>query len=513
LLELCQAGPGDVPPALAELICARLDRLSPATRQVLQTAAVLEPDFEAALLRRASGRSEEEVLEALDELGQTAVLVERGPHYAFAHPLAAAVVRQKLSGARRAFLHHRAAEALEAGRPHHLSPIAGRLAYHYTQANELNRAAHYAEMAAQYALSLAAPAEAVDFYRQAIALESTPARQMGLGQALRWQGDLPGARQAFEAALAGLASSNRPGAAMACLELAETYLPAGQPDQTVRWAEQALTYLDHPLETPAAYTTSVPPDPAAHAMAHLLLGAGLLQTGLRLAEAEHHLTTANQLAAAHTLAEVSAQSRFELGNLLARRNDLAGAVAAFQEASRLAEIANNQHLLVLGHNNAAYHSLLAGDLTAAHTHIETALALNESLMLSIPRQYLYSTRGEIALAEQQWAEAENWFKRGWPEVEKHHNQELKATYQANLSLAARGRGDLDNALWLLETAREMAASLTAPTLQIQLDLWLTELYQERGEGACAKTTLSQVLARLAGVEQPRLQAWADRLRV
>jgi hypothetical protein len=58
----------------------------------------------------------------------------------------------------------------------------------YIQAGDAARAAHFADLAAEYALSLAAPAEAGAFYRQALSLEPTPLREFGLGQVLLRQG-------------------------------------------------------------------------------------------------------------------------------------------------------------------------------------------------------------------------------------------------------------------------------------------------------------------------------------
>ncbi|MGH2523083.1 MAG: hypothetical protein ACRDH2_11320, partial [Anaerolineales bacterium] len=163
----------------------------------------------------------------------------------------------------------------------------------------------------------------------------------------------------------------------------------------------------------------------------------------------------------------------------------------------------------LGHNNAAYHAMLLGDLKAAHEHIEAGLALAEARALNVVRQWLNSTRGEIALAEQQWEEAEGWFTRGMVEAEKLDNAEMIANYHANLGLAARGRGDLAAALARLETARERAPS---PYQQTQIDLWLAEVYLDRGERAAAEAALVRAEARLAGGEHSRLQAQGDRLR-
>ncbi|HMA35857.1 MAG TPA: BTAD domain-containing putative transcriptional regulator [Chloroflexia bacterium] len=502
LIELAHAAPGDMPPALAELVRARLERLPPTAQQVVQAAAVLEPDLDFLTLRRTSGRGEEETLDALDALLNTAVLVERGGTYEFAHPLVGEVVRDSLGAARRAFLHRRAAEALEITHAGQLAPLAGRLAAHYAAAGEAGRAAPYAEMAAARALALAAPDEAIGFYQQALALDPTPAHQMGLGQALLiQQSDFAGARAAFAAALDGFAAQgDRAGAIRACLAMADLYLPAGQPDEVNRWVERGLTYLDATA------------DPAAHAHAHYLLGASRLEAGRPTAEAETHLLEAARIAAESRLPEMAGRSQFLLGNLLAQRGDLAGAIAAFRDSLALAQQTGDQFQEVLAHNNIAYHALLAGDLATAREHAATGLALAQARALRVPLQYLYSTEGEIALAEEHWTAAEEWFRRGLAEVERTGNRIQAASYQANLALAAQGRGDLDGALMLLTGAHDAVARLTAPYLQTAIDLWLVELYRARGERLAAQDALRRAEARLTSGDYGRLQAWAARLR-
>ncbi|MDQ4078880.1 MAG: AAA family ATPase, partial [Chloroflexota bacterium] len=500
LIELARAAPGDVPPALVDLIRARLERLPDAARQVLQAAAVLEPTFDFSALRWTSGRGEEETLDALDALLDAHLLVERGTQYAFTHPLVASIVQESLSTARRAFLHRRAATARERVRPEQRPQIAGSLMVHYREAGDPVRAAYYAEMAAEHALSLFAPAEAEHFYREAVALDPTPTRQLGLGRALRMQADYPAARSSFKRALAGFeAVGDRRGAVRACVEMAWSYLPVGRGDEAARWAEQALSYLD------------VEQDPEGHADAHFLMGAGLLQVGA-LAEAEEHLAKAAQLAVDHDLPNSAARSRFELGNLLAQRGRLRQAVQAYHESISLAEVTGDESQIALGHNNAAYHSILLGDLEAAREHVEIGLDLVEANDLQVPRQYLYSTRGELALAEEQWDEAEEWFQRGMAEAERQGNLSQVANYQANLALVERGRGNLDSALLLLDSAREAVQELPAPHLQVQIDLWLTEVYLQSGALAAARDALNRAGAYLASREREGLLAWAARLR-
>ncbi len=501
LIEMYRAMPEDIPPVLADLIRARLDRLDDASRQVLQAASVLGREFDFALLRRASGRSEEETLGALDTLLGANVLVERAERYDFAHPLVAAVVQKGMSAARRAFVHRRAAQALQVLEANRLAPIAGQLADHYAQAGDPARAAHYNQMAAERAVALAAPEEAVNFYRQAIAAEPTPARQMGLGRVLLQTVQTDEARSVFETALGEYqAAGDRRGAARAALSIAESFFPSGRFDAGREWLVKALAFAESEQ------------DPESHALAHLALASGQQGGEAEFVEAERNLDQATVHAVENHLPDIAGRARFVMGNLLAERGDLPRAIKAYTEAIEYSRAAGNDFQQALGHNNLAYHALLAGDFATAHQQVEAGLALAEARALRLVLQNLYSTRSEIALAEHEWSQAEEWSNRALAEAAKNHNLRETAGDHANLARAAWGRGDLDSALVLLEGARTEAATLADRHLRIKIDLWLAELLLERGECAAADEALARADKLLEGGGRRQLAEWADRLR-
>jgi DNA-binding SARP family transcriptional activator len=428
-IELLRARPDEVPLALADVVYTRLSRLPEGARQVLQAAAVLEPDVDLAALRRTSGRSDEEVLDALDALLEAALLVERAGEYQFAHPLIATVAATSISRARQIFLHRRAAEAREALAAGRLAPLAGRIAHHYEQAGDLPQAARFAELAADHALALAAPAEAVALLQRALACEASSARQLKLGHALERLGDLPAARAAMEAAVeAFVADGSSFQARRACLDLAYTFLSSGQGDAAIHWAERASAVIGGER------------DPYADAYTQFLLGAGLQQQGRDVAAAEAHLRSAADIASIHNLPQLRARSRFQLGNLLAEQGELHAAIAAFHETIGLARAAGDLFQEVLAYNNAAYHMVLAGDIQGARELLDMGLALVERHGLRVPLQWLYSTGGELALVEHSWDAAQEWFERGLAEAVQQRNQSQIASYHANLKRVALGRG-------------------------------------------------------------------------
>ena len=118
------------------------------------------------------------------------------------------------------------------------------------------------------------------------------------------------------------------------------------------------------------------------------------------------------------------------------------------------------------------------------------------------------------MAEGHLDEAETWFTRGLREAERQANNLQVANIRANLGLVAREQGDLDRALMLLETACTTVSAISAPPqhLQIQIDLWLTELYLRRGERAAAGEALRRAEAHMVEGERQGLQKWAQKLR-
>jgi DNA-binding SARP family transcriptional activator/tetratricopeptide (TPR) repeat protein len=503
LVELSRAGVnGGSPTELAELIRARLKRLPGEAQQILQAAAVLETDFDFDTLRRISRRGEEETLDALDTLLDAAILVERAEQYEFSHPLVGSIVRADLSAARRHFLHRRAAEVLETSHAANLTAIAGQLARHYAQANQPVEAARYAEMAAKRALELGALIEALAFYRQAYALDPTPARQVGLGYALIYaQGGVLEARQIMQQALATFeANDDRANIVNTCVLLALSYLPGGEGDQVLYWVERAEPYLET-LD-----------DPKAQAQLCHLKGTGWFRAGRSLAQAEAYLAQGIRLATEHGFTEIGTTCWFELGNLWVQRGDLGKAIECFSQALGMAQTSNDYYQQALSLNNLGYATYLAGDLAQARSYIEQGLIFVETHALILPRQYLYSTRGEIALAEGQPDQAESWFKRAIVEAEKYDNSAYVANLRANLALAARAQGRLDEALSLLTLARQALTGVNNPHLQTQINLWLAELHLERREPDAAEAALVRAEQQLAGAERAGLQAWAGRIR-
>ncbi len=150
--------PEDVtlPDSVHSAVQARVGRLSPTARQVLEAAAVLGTVFDFDVARLTSGRQENEAVDALEELLSRQLLVAHNGGYRFRHALTREAICLDLNYHRRRLLHRRAAETLEKLRP----TDAATLARHLELADQPGRAARYALQAGLAARKVYAHVEA-----------------------------------------------------------------------------------------------------------------------------------------------------------------------------------------------------------------------------------------------------------------------------------------------------------------------------------------------------------------
>ncbi len=193
-----------LPQSVREVVGRRVERLGPDARTALSAAAVIGREFDLDLLLAVLELSEDRLLDLLDEAVAASLLQEsseRAERFAFTHGLVEHTLYEDLGRARRARLHKRVAEALEAQCGDDPGERLGELAGHWAAAvvsADTAKAIHYARRAAERALEQLAPDEAVRWYRQALELyEQAPGGErsercdllIGLGEAQRQVGN------------------------------------------------------------------------------------------------------------------------------------------------------------------------------------------------------------------------------------------------------------------------------------------------------------------------------------
>jgi DNA-binding CsgD family transcriptional regulator/transcriptional regulator with XRE-family HTH domain len=204
-----------IPLGVRELIRQRLGRVSPRCRELLAVASVIGQEFDLRLL---SGVSEQPAADLLDPLDQAvrARLIDDPPEakfpYRFVHDLIRETVYDDLRPTRRLRLHERVALTLERLHESNLAPHYGRIARHFVLAAPIaghERAVHYLTLAGDLAMRHVAYSNAADHFSEAIDLlehygsangEQRAEAVLGLAEAWRRAGDIPKAREAFQAA-------------------------------------------------------------------------------------------------------------------------------------------------------------------------------------------------------------------------------------------------------------------------------------------------------------------------
>ncbi|MGI9642950.1 MAG: BTAD domain-containing putative transcriptional regulator, partial [Acidimicrobiia bacterium] len=175
--------------SVRKYVDSRLAALDEISTQIIAAAAVLGSRCNLGLLRATSGRSEDEVVDGVDELIRRRIL--RGStdaeEIAFSLDAIADAAYGNLTPVRRRLLHGRAAETLKASagtRPDSGTPAA--IAEHLRKAGRDEEAAAWFVRAGFAARSVYAHAEAIEAFQAAIALGSRHDAEVyqGLGESM-----------------------------------------------------------------------------------------------------------------------------------------------------------------------------------------------------------------------------------------------------------------------------------------------------------------------------------------
>jgi tetratricopeptide (TPR) repeat protein len=168
-----------IPHSIQRVIEARLDRLSPVSREALASAAAIGRMFTPRLLQEILQIPNEDLPVLIEEWLQRGLIQEESLGYDFRHDKIRQVAYGGLTRARREFIHGRIADVLGSAIP---KADASILAYHFARSDQPLKTLPFLAQAGE----------------QALRLRSYPeARQFGL-QAVNLLGQLPGPKQRSE---------------------------------------------------------------------------------------------------------------------------------------------------------------------------------------------------------------------------------------------------------------------------------------------------------------------------
>jgi class 3 adenylate cyclase/predicted ATPase len=166
-----------VPATVQAVLAARIDRLPPEDKRLLQTATVIGTEVPLPLLQAIADLPEAALYRGLAHLQTAEFLYETRlfpePEYTFKHALTQEVAYNALLLERRRGLHERAGQAIEALFPSRLEEHYSVLAHHYNRSGNTMKAVEYLQLAGQQAVQQSAYAGAISHLTTAVELLKT----------------------------------------------------------------------------------------------------------------------------------------------------------------------------------------------------------------------------------------------------------------------------------------------------------------------------------------------------
>ncbi len=533
-----------IPATAQSILAARIDRLSPEDKRLLQTAAVIGNRVLLSLLQAVADQDEDTLQQSLARLQAAGFLYETGlfpdVEYSFRHALTHEVAYGSLLHARRRAVHARIVGAVETLMPDRLPEQVERLALHAVRGEVWEKAIHYLREAGMKALWRSANREAAAYFEQALThLASIPETAETLAQAV----DI---RLELRNALVPLGESVR---ILTCLKEAESLARKLEDARRLGWisvylsrhlwisgrSQESRRYAKTAYETADACA-----DPSLKVRSSLYLGFSHQTSGDYERAATCYREVAQTLSGdlgrtrrgPTTLPVASALAFWARG--LADQGEFEQGIGRGQEALHISEAAEHMYNLLLALWSLGYLYSIRGDFRSAVAPLERGLDLSRqwsvtefsSLYLPWSLGYAYALSGRVdegfRLLEQGIRTAEPLGEKAflamalvqWGEACLHaaRVEEARAHAGRALALARDGkeRGHEAYALLLLgsitahadppdrkaaekhfQQAMTLAKELGMRPVVARCGLGLGQLYRERGLRHQAEETVFQ----------------------
>ncbi|HET9488413.1 MAG TPA: sigma 54-interacting transcriptional regulator [Methylomirabilota bacterium] len=382
------APPLAVPDTVQEVLQARINRLPPSARQLLQTAAVLGKDVPVSLLERVAGIAPDDLSAGMAELRAGEFLYETSlgaeSEYTFRHILTHEVAYESLDPDLRRFLHARIVDVMEDLYPQRLVEQSQRLAHHAYQGGLWAKAADYLRQAGRQAAVACAHREAAACLDQALAAlahvpETPQTREAAVDITLQLRNSLLPLGE-FAAIFDKLervrplavALGDRRRLAWINVYLTDYFRQMGEYRRALESGRLAMTQADEVGEPPLLVAARTYMAHVDHALGEYRAASELLASNVALL----HGDLAPQHMGFPYLPSV--HSRTWLALCLAELGDFARAIAVAEEAVTIAESADDAISLVLGCWGLGRAYLQKGDLIRAVPILERGLELSEA---------------------------------------------------------------------------------------------------------------------------------------
>ena len=527
-----------LPETIQAVLAARLDRLPPEAKRLVQLAAVIGSEVPVPLLQRLAGLAEDTLQLGLALLQDTELLYETrlfpDSVYTFKHALTHDVAYSSLLQEQRRMLHAQIVGVLETLGGDRQDEQVEILAHHALRGEVWDKAFQYCQQAGTRAFAKSAYRETVEYWEQALkALPHLPADRPTMEQAIDLYRNLAMVRIPFaqwEQRLAHLRAAEPLAEALADhRRLARIYYQIGQTYKQLQEFEPALAYCQR-----------------AHAMA-TRLGDVNIQTWVN-----HHMSTIyvdlgdyrqamaccqQELTAlagspydpfVYAVAQPSILARVYMVICLSQVGEFAAGVAYGDEARQIAEAGERPYERVSVDSRVGALYLYQGTLHLAIPLLERAVAMSQEgnipvlysgAATALARAYAMASRGpdarsvlaqvqgkvrypyatfacgEVSLRTGNVEEAQRLAQRALLDAHEHKMRGWEAWARWLLGEVARHGDppDVAQAEAHYQQALTLATALGMRPLQAHCHLGLGTLYATTGRRAPARAALAAAI--------------------
>ena len=395
-----------VPETVETVLAARMDRLPPDARQLIQAASVIGKDVPLVLLRAIADVPEDALRRGLATLHGAEFLYEAGLvpdlEYTFKHALTHEVAYGSMLQDRRRALHRQIVETIERLYPDRLAEHVERLAHHAVRGDLWEKAVSYLRQAGAKAFARSANREAAAYFEQALtALSHLPETRETAEQATDIRFDLgtalyplaeftriEGYLREAEALARGLDDQRRLG--WVSVYMCRHHSISGGHVTEVRTFAQrveaiAETLSDVPLQVAAQYYSAFVCHTSGDYRGTEHVCRGLTQ-----------LLQGNRIRERFGLSALPAMwSRAYCARALAERGVFDEGDDQGQEAVRIAEAADHQFSVIFACLGLAYVNSVRGELSQAARLLERALALGRDWNITLMHPVVMASLGHV----------------------------------------------------------------------------------------------------------------------
>jgi class 3 adenylate cyclase/tetratricopeptide (TPR) repeat protein len=474
-----------VPATVQAVLAARIDRLAPEDKRLLQAAAVIGKDVPYPLLLAIADLSEDALRQGLARLHAAEFLYETSLfpelEYTFKHALTHEVTYGSLLQERRRTLHAQIMGAIEALYPDRLAEHVERLAHHAVRAEIWNQAVSYLHQAGARAAMRSANREAATYLEQALAgLAHLPETRLTREQAIDLRLELRNAlvpvseqdrvlsllREAEQLA-ALLDDGPRRGRALAFLAL-----HSWNQGHHARAAEYGQRALASAIDLAAQVQ-------ASHALSHTYHALGDYQRSARFSRRVGELLAGDRAPERCGLPFFPASyCRGWLARSLAELGEFQEGIAEGEESIRLAEVFDHRFTLAAALVNSSSQHLYRGDFVRAITLLERGLAVCREGGIVLLTHLAHAFMGYALLLAGRGAEAISLLEQTIAQGTAEHPRDVHAYLLVRLGEAYLEAGKCNEAANLAGLAAEY-----------------TREHGERGNEARALRLLGEIAAQ------------------